>query len=180
MKNNISSHYSLRLTFSNITLKHFYLLLAVFFLRIKIIEQNIALKQLKSTPRSMAVQLLLNLSKNLTYFHGLPIRKFVRCSISLEKIGFILHTRVWNNKTQIQMYCRFNQAIIDGGRNACSHGITITVFFCEHSHTFVKIDEFVMEHPCRNGITCTIENRCTSQRGHITWACLTIALEGRS
>ena len=51
------------------------------------------------------------------------------------------------------MYCRLNQAIVNGFRNVCYQGITFTVSFCEHSHTFVKIDEFVMGHPCRNGIT---------------------------
>ena len=127
--------------------------MAVVFLRIKTIEQIIALKQSKSTPRSMAVQLLLNLSKKLTNYPGEPVRKVVCWSISLEKIGFILYTRVWNHKTLIKVYCRLNQAIINGGRNACYQGIAFTVSFCEHSHTFVKIDEFVMRHPCRNGIT---------------------------
>ena len=45
------------------------------------------------------------------------------------------------------MYCRLNQAIINGCRIVCYQGITFTVSFCEHSHTFVKIDEFVMELP---------------------------------
>ena len=30
--------------------------------------------------------------------------------------------------------------------------------FCEHGHTFVKIDELVMGHPCRNGITSGLPN----------------------
>ena len=57
------------------------------------------------------------------------------------------------------MYCRLNQAIIDGGRNAPYHlginnnmliimsryqSLTFIVSFCEHSHTFVKIAIFVM------------------------------------
>ena len=81
------------------------------------------------------------------------------------------------------MYCLLNQTIINGCRNACSQfeGITFTVSFCEHSHTFVKIDEFVMGHPGQMALrrACHIHALLT-QRGHITWACLTIALEGRS
>ena len=81
------------------------------------------------------------------------------------------------------MYCRLNQTIINGCRNACSQfeGITFIVSFCEHSHTFVKFDEFVMGHPGQMAIrhACHIHALLT-QRGHITRACLTIALEGRS
>ena len=56
-----------------------------------------------------------------------------------------------------------------------------TVTFCEHSHTFVKFDEFVMGHPGQKAIrrACHIYALLT-QRGHITRACLTIALKGRS
>ena len=70
-------------------------------------------------------------------------------AISLEKIGFILYTRVCNHKTPIKMYCRLNKATINGCRNACYQGITFTVSFCEHSNTFVKIDEFVMGIPVK-------------------------------
>ena len=81
------------------------------------------------------------------------------------------------------MNCRLNQTIINGCRNACSQfeGITFTVSFCENSHTFVKIDEFVMRQPGQMALcrACHIHTLLT-QRGHITWACLTIALEGRS
>ena len=45
------------------------------------------------------------------------------------------------------MHCRLNQAIINGCRIVCYQGITFTVSSCEHSHTFVKIDEFVMGPP---------------------------------
>ena len=60
-------------------------------------------------------------------------------------------------------------------------GITFTVSFCEHSYTFVKSDEFVIGHPGQMALrhACHIHALLT-QRGHITWACLTIALEGRS
>ena len=53
--------------------------------------------------------------------------------------------------------------------------------FCELSQTFVKIDAFVMGHPGQMAIrrACHIHALLT-QREHITWACLTIALEGRS
>ena len=60
-------------------------------------------------------------------------------------------------------------------------GITFIVSFCEHGHTFVKIDKFVMGHPGQMALrlACHIHALLT-QRGHITWACLTIALGGRS
>ena len=69
------------------------------------------------------------------------------------------------------MYCRLNQAIINGCRNACSQfkGITFTVSFCEHSHTFVKIEEFVMGHPgqmvLRRAHPCTIDTTWTYNMG---------------
>ena len=90
-------------------------------------------------------------------------------SISLEKIGFILYTQVCNIKTQIKMYCRFNQAIINGGRNACYQGITFTVSFCAHSHTFVNMNEFVNWYPCRNGFKSWLPHPCTTENiaGHI-------------
>ena len=59
------------------------------------------------------------------------------------------------------MYCRLNQEIINGCRTTCNQGITFTVSFCEHSHTFVKIDEFVMGHLGRNGYTSCLPHPCT-------------------
>ena len=93
----------------------------------------------------MAAQLLF-LVKILTYFHGVPIRKIDCCPISL-----------WHHKTQINLLCRLNQAILNGGRNApfqlyvsnnmlimsFYQGITFTVPF-EHSHFIVKIAKFAM------------------------------------
>ena len=86
-----------------------------------------------------------------------------KCSLltSLEKIGCILYTRIWNRKTQIKMYCRINQAIINGRRNACYQGITFTVSFCKDSHTFAKIGEFVMKHPSRNAFSSRLPHLCT-------------------
>ena len=45
----------------------------------------------------------------------------------------------------------------------------------------IVIDQFVMGHPGQMAIrrACHIHALLT-QRGHITWACLTISLEGRS
>ena len=70
---------------------------------------------------------------------------------------------------------------------SCYQGITFTVSFCEHSHTFVKISEFVMVNEVM-GIPvemaqftlflphpCTVENICMSQCGFKhELACLTI------
>ena len=63
----------------------------------------------------------------------------------------------------------------------CNLKVLPLLCLCENSHTFVKIDEFVMGHPGQMAIrrACHIHALLT-QRGHITWACLAIALEGRS
>ena len=63
VNNNISyyMYYNLRLTFLQHKSKTFLPVIVVINLRIKSIEQKIALKQLKDTPSSKAVQLLLNL-----------------------------------------------------------------------------------------------------------------------
>ena len=105
MKNSISYFCKLRLTILQYKSLTFLPVIVVVVLRIKTIEQNIALKQLKCTPRSMAVQLLLDVKLNL---FSIPLRKIVRCLKSLEKIGFILCTRVWNHETHIKLYCRLN------------------------------------------------------------------------
>ena len=61
VENSISYYYNLMLTFLRHRSYTFLPILVVTILRIKTIEQNIALKQLKGTPRSMTVQLLLKL-----------------------------------------------------------------------------------------------------------------------
>ena len=61
------------------------------------------------------------------------------------------------------MYCRLNQAIINGCKNVCYQGIIFTVPFCEHSHTIAKIDGFVMVHPDRNGFTLRLTHPCTNE-----------------
>ena len=71
-------------------------------MRIKTIENNIALKQLKGTPRSMTIQ--------LHPIRHRPIEKafkyYIKCA------------RVWYHTPLIKLYCRLNQAIINGGINA--------------------------------------------------------------
>ena len=65
VKNDISYYYNLRLTFLQHESLTFLPVIVVVILWIKSLEQNIALKQLKDTPRSMAVQLQLNLVEKI-------------------------------------------------------------------------------------------------------------------
>ena len=54
--------------------------------------------------------------------------------------------------------------------------ITFTVSFCEHSHTFAKIDEVVMGHPGRNGFTSCLPYPCTIKNSARHNVCIDMGL----
>ena len=54
--------------------------------------------------------------------------------------------------------------------------ITFTVSFCEHSHTFAKIDEVVMGHPGQNGITSCLPYPCTIKNSARHNVCIDMGL----
>ena len=55
----------------------------------------------------------------------------------------------------------FNYELIINADNFPVTRCYLFVYFCDHCHTFVKIDEFVMGHPCRNGTTACLRHPCT-------------------